>query len=441
VSDFVEMLRLTVGEYARRKGVRRGRRRAGEAPPRAVAAEEETVYLVLDNAERLRGLDGGKFLAALLCLGEVCWELPPAEARVRVGVVFVSRLGWDAFRCSAVDGREPFRVHLPDYGEEELGRILVREGSAGAGSRQRRAFAEFVRCLVGEFHPVTRNLHELKGLASQMFPRYGPVREAAAGGGEGEPDWGAMNQRIRTYMRHFLQTSYCRDHVGFLSSSPGAPAAPPPVPPRAMAEQASALHLPRQSKFLLISAYLASRNRAREDAGIFCVTVKGARRGGKRKNTTRDQLPDAGDAFAAWRTAPSAFPLERLLALYRCLLSNELSDEDGRRYAASYPLPDDGGARFTFDDDDDEGWGSLEPARVPLVADVFFAISTLVSQNLLTQAGDDLVSLKYRCNVGDEIVEQVARSVGVALHKYIGHGRTGGGPNAARRRRPAGINF
>ena len=81
MSDFVEMLRLTVGEYARRKGVRRGRRRAGEAPPRAVAAEEETVYLVLDNAERLRGLDGGKFLAALLCLGEVCWELPPAEAR------------------------------------------------------------------------------------------------------------------------------------------------------------------------------------------------------------------------------------------------------------------------------------------------------------------------------------------------------------------------
>ena len=451
VSDFVEMLRATIAEYARRKTVRRGRRRAGEAAPAPARAEDETVYLVLDNAERLRGVDGGKCLAGLLCLGEVCWELPPAEARVRIGVVFVSRLGWDAFRCAAVDGREPFRVHLPDYGEEDLARILAREG--GPASADRRAFSEFVRCLVGEFHPVTRNLHELKGLATQMYPRYGagPARSGAATQAAGETDWGALNQRIRQHMRHFMQTSYCRDIVGF-SASADADGVGALGGPRAgrvgetsasAAASASALHLPRQSKYLLVSAYLASRNRAREDAGIFCVTVKGARRS-KRKNLTKDSLPDAGDAFAAWRHAPSAFPLERLLALYRCLLSNELSDEDGRHYAASYPLPNDGGAGFAPAAEDDEGWGALEPARVPLVGDVFFAISTLVSQNLLTQAGDDLVSLKYRCNIGDEVVEQVARSVGIALHKYIGHGRTGGGPAAARRaqkQRPAGINF
>ena len=142
------------------------------------------------------------------------------------------------------------------------------------------------------------------------------------------------------------------------------------------------LDLPYFSKFILCAAYLASYNPARQDPIFFMKSTekKRRRRGGggtpgrvaKHRKIPRNLLH------------PSAFSLDRLLAILHAIV----------------------------------------PHSVPQNADIYTQIATLASLRLLSRAGPpaaDLMdsSTKWRVGVGWDIVNSLARSVGLEMADYL----------------------
>lgn len=142
------------------------------------------------------------------------------------------------------------------------------------------------------------------------------------------------------------------------------------------------LDLPYFSKYLLCAAYLASYNPARQDPVFFMKSTekKRRRRGGggtpgrvaKNRKIPRNLLH------------PSAFSLDRLLAILRAIVPHEVLQN----------------------------------------ADLYAQISTLASLRLLSRAGPAAADMmdsntKWRVGVGWDIVNSLARSVGLEITDYL----------------------
>ncbi|GME56536.1 Major facilitator superfamily [Neofusicoccum parvum] len=141
--------------------------------------------------------------------------------------------------------------------------------------------------------------------------------------------------------------------------------------------------LPYYSKYLLCAAYLASYNPARQDTVYFM-------KASEKKRRKRAQGASATPGRAAHRKisrhllTPSAFPLDRLLAIFRAIV----------------------------------------PHDAPQTADVCTQIATLNSLRLLLRSGaagaDPLDgSCKWRVNYGWEYVRELGRSVGLEMGEYL----------------------
>ncbi|KAH7046741.1 origin recognition complex subunit 5 C-terminus-domain-containing protein [Macrophomina phaseolina] len=141
--------------------------------------------------------------------------------------------------------------------------------------------------------------------------------------------------------------------------------------------------LPYYSKYLLCAAYLASYNPARQDAVYFMKASEKKRR----KRAGGGSTPGRAAAhrkISRHLLTPSAFPLDRLLAIFRAVL----------------------------------------PHDAPPTADVYTAIATLNSLRLLLRSGaagaDPLDgSCKWRVNYGWEYVRDLGRSVGLEMGDYL----------------------
>ncbi|KAL9097728.1 MAG: hypothetical protein Q9165_000054 [Trypethelium subeluteriae] len=142
------------------------------------------------------------------------------------------------------------------------------------------------------------------------------------------------------------------------------------------------LDLPYFSKYLLCAAYLASYNPIRQDPIFFMKSTekKRRRRGG---GGTPGRAPKSRK-IPRNLLHPSAFSLDRLLAILHAVV----------------------------------------PHAVPQTADIYTQISTLASLRLLSKAGaagTDLMDLntKWRVGVGWDVVNTLARSVGLEMTDYL----------------------
>ncbi|GBG66319.1 hypothetical protein CBR_g58810 [Chara braunii] len=110
---------------------------------------------------------------------------------------------------------------------------------------------------------------------------------------------------------------------------------------------------------------------------------------------------------------PSAFPLERLLAIFKCIVEMNLDQNSvwGRENLS-------GLARGGCPE------GRLSDGGMELSADVFMQISTLVATNLLSKSGSDPLDSRanYRCNIDEDLIEKVAMDVKFPLHRYLFYG-------------------
>ena len=157
--------------------------------------------------------------------------------------------------------------------------------------------------------------------------------------------------------------------------------------------------IPRLTKFMLVSAHLATMNRESVDRRLFGHMVEGTRAGtaasrvgGKRRRAAADRQQDRASAAAL--EGPGAFNLERLLAYFR-IVTKQAYDEDDA--------------------------GSEELARELLSADVFMQISSMVALGLLTRVSgaDALDSVRYRCDIGDDLARKIAANLRVNLDNYL----------------------
>jgi origin recognition complex subunit 5 len=162
--------------------------------------------------------------------------------------------------------------------------------------------------------------------------------------------------------------------------------------------QGLAFELPYVSKLLLLSAYIASRNKPTADRTVFDPSHS---RRGRKSSQALDRRSEA--AAEAVLRGPGPFSLERLLHIFYCL------------YEQHGPQGDD----QVVDD------GQTSPLVESLAftlqrADVGMQLSSLVTLRLLsTSRGDMLEGLTYRCHITEEVAYAIAANLKVQLTEYL----------------------
>jgi origin recognition complex subunit 5 len=426
------------------------------------------VFLVIDEATRVLDWRGGEhLLPALMKLAELTGR--------NVGCVLVATQGWDAFR-TAGGARPPVPVFFDAYTKAQLLKVLLLEKPIGADER---LYAAFVSAVLPMFVATCKSLHELRAMFVPLWGRYvlpwelakARIEEVDTGGANREQTSADHAKRTEEKLpeprqlfaalqsgntanlanRANPETDTSRTLGGVASGTAGVPSSTDgldgdddrreqqgqekhqqrrrpflgPVLHAGLAVPLSAAALalgegrwpvaedvfsgagkldfdiPRLTKFMLISAHLATMNKEGVDKRLFGHMVEGTRAGtaairagGKRRRgaATADRQQD--NASVAALEGPGAFNLERLLAYFR-IVTKQAYDEDDA--------------------------GSSELARELLSADVFMQISSMVALGLLTKVSgaDALDSVRYRCDIGDDLARKIAANLRVNLDNYL----------------------
>uniref|UniRef100_A0A4W3ISS3 Origin recognition complex subunit 5 n=1 Tax=Callorhinchus milii TaxID=7868 RepID=A0A4W3ISS3_CALMI len=317
---------------------------------------EQTIYIVLDKAEKLREMDAN-LLPGLLRLQEL--------AETNVTVIFLSEIVWEKFRPST-GCFEPITLYFPDYSKADLLKILTHDHPKEFCAD---FYTSYINILLGVFYMVCRDLKELRHLAALNFPKFcEPVLKGKAK----EEDVHRLYKNIEPHLKKAMQTVYLREIssvtvsiflpikrlqtlyrdflvLTFIFSPPGLSAH-------------AHIELPYYSKFLLFAAYLSSYNPARTDKRFFL------KHHGKIKKTA---FLKKHEKTSNHLLGPKPFPLDRLLAIFY----------------------------------------SIVDSRVAPTASIFSQISSLVTLQLLTRIGhdDQLDGLKYKCTVTLDFIRAIAR--------------------------------
>lgn len=155
--------------------------------------------------------------------------------------------------------------------------------------------------------------------------------------------------------------------------------------------------LPPTARLLLIAAYLASHNAPRHDQTIFSTWHSGRRRRGGGGISQHVAKRSKHRKIARKLLGPSAFVLERMVAIYAATRREWVSGDNGE-----------------------------DQTNVTVDGDVGMAIATLASLRLLVRvggaggAGDTMDrGGKWRVGVGWEVIRGVGRSIGVEVEEWL----------------------
>nr|XP_022297025.1 origin recognition complex subunit 5-like [Crassostrea virginica]XP_022297026.1 origin recognition complex subunit 5-like [Crassostrea virginica]XP_022297027.1 origin recognition complex subunit 5-like [Crassostrea virginica] len=261
--------------------------------------QNETVYIVLDKAERLREMDANILPAFLrmqeLVDGNVC-------------VILLSEIVWEKFRCGT-GFLEPLIVHFPDYNKDELLRILVRSAAA---EYSLDFYQMYLSLVLSVFHMVCRNLSELQHLAAINFKKYvEPIKSGEATENDSRKLW----KNFEPHLKKALQTVYLRE----VSSTQWEKMLEESDVGKMITQQglSSRTHveLPYYSKYLLIAAYLASYNPAKSDKKFFS----------KHSDKQKKKLLKKQERTNNHMLGPKPFPLDRLMAVFYAIVEGKVA--------------------------------------------------------------------------------------------------------------------
>lgn len=113
----------------------------------------ETFYIVLDKAERLRDIEAN-MLPAFLRLQEL--------TQLNICVILLSQIVWEKFQVGT-GFYEPIVMHFPDYSKTEVLQIMARDCPATYPEEFFRAYCQL---LMSVFYSVCKDLNELRHLVS-----------------------------------------------------------------------------------------------------------------------------------------------------------------------------------------------------------------------------------------------------------------------------------
>uniref|UniRef100_A0A182PPW4 Origin recognition complex subunit 5 n=1 Tax=Anopheles epiroticus TaxID=199890 RepID=A0A182PPW4_9DIPT len=338
--------------------------------------------IVLRNAERLRDM-AHNLLPLFL-------QLPEATG-LNISVVLVSSLPFEKFYTKT--GLPPVvKLFVPEYTRVEMQRILMHDYAqhvaelAGCSGKHQQWLADvteefhrnYVNLFLGTFWKVCRDVKELRLVAAECFPPYcEPIRDGTIPVHDSMKLWRNVTKTLRTA----LSTMYMRlgtNHRTASSSTGNG------VAPDGTGWLAQHLELPYYAKYLLIAAYLASNNAAKEDRRLFMKN-----HGKQRKRLQAVNARAKVVEKMTTKLGPKAFNLDRLLAIFYAIL-----DE-----------------------------------KVGLTCNLLAQISTLVHLKLLTYASSaeggagvsmlDGSATRLQCTVGLDFIMQIGRMVGFNVRQYL----------------------
>lgn len=321
---------------------------------------DETLYIVLDRAERLREMDLN-ILPAFLRLQEL--------TGLNICTVLLSEILWEKFRFGT-GFCEPFIVHMPDFNQDELRQIMLLDCPEG---QSEAVYSNYVSLVLSVFYHVCRDLRELRHMALLNFPKYlEPIEKKAATENDSQKLW----RNIEPHLKKALQTVYLREVSSVQweeMQKLGTQGEYEDAPSHSVHASRNQVELPYYSKYLLVAAYLASYNPVMSDKRFFCKKTG--------KLSRRSKLIKKHERASNHLLGPKPFPMDRLLAIFYSILEDKISPS----------------------------------------ANIFSQISSLVSLQLLGQTCSDsqIEMPRYKCLVSLDFIRSVAKTISFDVMKYL----------------------
>lgn len=171
--------------------------------------------------------------------------------------------------------------------------------------------------------------------------------------------------------------------------------------------------LPYMSKFLLLAAYIASRNKATADRAVF---DPGYSRRSRKDAQAHDKMTEA--AIEAALRGPHSFALERLLHIFYCIYEQHGPSDPGEGFSHHASHSTD---RYRLLDENEEALQLKKGIwRQVQCAEVHMQLSTLVALRLLSRTSSDILDgAMYKCNIADDVARAIATNVKMRLGDYL----------------------
>ncbi|KAK2415748.1 origin of replication complex subunit [Trifolium repens] len=351
------------------------------------------IYLVFDNFHLVRDWDKSSTILPLLFNLYDMLKIP------EVGLIFISSTSPDTFYSTNMGYVEPIPIYFPDYTEGDMRQILLRNQA------NQKLYSSFLDVALRPFCRITRQVGELSSALKPLFEKYS---EPLSDKGKGVVPSEDMKRRLFSHIKPHIASSL--NDVFKVSSPPSSEAESGKetklkgnLKRLERSEEIGDLdfHMSTSAKYLLISAFLASRNPATLDASLF--DSKGGSDNRKRKRKASEKALEKKEMLEEelLMKGPGTFPLERLIAIFQCIVSvgEDPSDEEEQNNEES-------GAQC--------GSGSL-------MSDVLLQLSTLCNANFIFKGKSCPIegSTRYRSTISEDLALKVARSLKFPLSKYL----------------------
>ncbi|KAJ0051927.1 hypothetical protein Pint_00449 [Pistacia integerrima] len=358
------------------------------------------IYLIFDNFDLVREWDKSSSILPLLF--GLCDILKIPE----VGFIFISNSSPDTY-YSNTGYMEPILVYFPEYTEDDLRQIFMRNQA------NQKLYSSFLDVVLRPFCRVSRRLDELSTAFSTLFKKYcEPLSDLGVAPNED------MKRRLFSHIQPHIAHSL--NEIFSVASQPSVESeANQETRKKGSAKKSVGsgdfdeidFHMSTSAKYLLISAFLASRNPATLDASLFDSTGGSNSRKRKRncnllikyfllrvseKSVERREAEEQ----ELFMKGPGTFSLERLLAIFQCITS---VGEDS--------FGEEGGADGVTVEGESNG----------LMSDVLLQLSSLCNVNFIVKGGSCPLegSTRYRSTVSEDLALKVARSLKFPLSKYL----------------------
>ncbi|XP_023328261.1 origin recognition complex subunit 5-like isoform X2 [Eurytemora carolleeae] len=321
------------------------------------------VYVILfEESERFR--DADSHLKHVFCRLQELTGL-------NICCIFESRIDWTRFLPNR-GLPYPYIIHFPQYKKGEMTELLISQLPGEKSWEFKRDFISLVQSI---FFMVARSFTELSHIAGLHYSEYcRPVDSGECKETDTKKLWFNIDKDLKKCLSvvHLREVSSQqlrelqkqKEEQEEQDTGVGGVIALNPT--------RLSVELPFYSKFLLISAYLASYNPAKTDKRFF------VKHHGKQRKTS--QSIKAKEKFNSQLTGPKQFPLERMLAIFYNVIEE----------------------------------------RVNPTANIYTQISSLVRLQLITAVGTDQMDQpKYKCNVTLEFIRTISKSLQFEIQKYL----------------------
>ncbi|CAA0842568.1 Origin of replication complex subunit 5 [Striga hermonthica] len=384
-SDFVNLLREALGTLM---DSLKGNKGKSGSKKSSSTVNGSMVYLIFDNLEVAREWDKSFSMNTLLFNLYGMLKMP------EVGLIFIGRTSLDTF-SSDTGFAEPFPVYFPEYTEDDLRHIFMKNQA------NPKLYSSFLDLVLRPFYRITRRVDELRTAFSPLFKKYcEPLEDLGTVPNED------MKRKLFSHIQPFISRSL--NEMFSVSSQPllkdlgskekNLKKSITRKPGICEALNELDFHMSTSAKYLLISAFLASRNPATLDASLFDSTGELDNRKRKRKSSEKSMEQKEIKEQEQLMKGPGTFPLERLFAIFQCITSVAECSAEG--------------------EDLESGGFGADDSNSGLMSDILLQLSSLCSANFITKGGSCPLegSTRYRSTVSEDMALKCSHRV---FHVFV----------------------